>query len=267
MARSMFGLEGKSALIVGGGRGMGEASALMLAEAGCDVAILDSEWERAAFVAEAVQRIGRRSTPIVADVLDEASVRQAVAKAEDALGGLDVLVAIVGQALFKPLFEITLDEWDYEQARNLRYFFVIARAVAASMIRLGRPGSIICVGSVDGLQAAPSHGGYGAAKAGLMHLVKTMAAEWGRDGIRVNAVAPGSISTPRLPATDESRAAMERSVIPLGRAGTTIEVGGAVTYLASELSSYVTGHTLLVDGGWMAANLFDPRLIPIKASG
>jgi NAD(P)-dependent dehydrogenase (short-subunit alcohol dehydrogenase family) len=266
MTASLFGLDGKKALIVGGGRGMGEASAKMLAQAGCDVAVLDNEAERASLVADAVVAFGRKGVPIVADILDEASVRKAVADAEQALDGLDILVTIVGQALFKPLLDISLDEWDHDQSRNLRYFFVTARAVASSMVARDTPGSMICVGSVDGMVGAPGHGAYGAAKAGLMHLVKTMAAEWGRNGIRVNAVAPGSITTPRLPETEQSRLLMEQSVIPLGRPGTTREVGGAVLFLASDLSSYVTGHTLMVDGGWMAANLFDPRVFAVKKS-
>lgn len=266
MTVSLLGLEGKKALIVGGGRGMGEASALLLAEAGCDVAVLDSELERAEMVAQAVRAKGRTGVPIKADILDEASVIQAVAQVEAALGGLDILVTIVGQALFKPLLDVTLEEWDHDQSRNMRYFFVVGRAVAASMIARGVPGSLVCIGSVDGLQGAPFHGPYGAAKAGLMHLVKTMATEWGRNGIRANAVAPGSITTPRLPETAQSRAAMEQSVLPIGRAGTTRDVAGAVLFLASGLSDYVTGHTLLVDGGWMAANHFDPRVMATKKS-
>ena len=179
MSVSLLGLEGKKALIVGGGRGMGEASALLLAEAGCDVAVLDSVMERAEQVASEVRAIGRAGVPIEADILDEASVKKAVADAEGALGGLDILVTIVGQALFKPLLDVTLEEWDYDQSRNLRYFFVTARAVAQSMIARGVPGSLICIGSVDGAVGSPMHAPYGAAKAGLMHLVKSMATEWG----------------------------------------------------------------------------------------
>ncbi len=99
-----------------------------------------------------------------------------------------------------------------------------------------------------------------------MHLVKSMATEWGRHGIRANAVAPGSITTPRLPETAESRALMEASVLPIGRPGTTRDVAGAVLFLASGLSEYVTGHSLFVDGGWMAANHFDPRVMATKKS-
>lgn len=266
MTNSLLGLEGKKALIVGGGRGMGEASAMLLAQAGCDVAVLDSILERADQVAAEVRGIGRNGVPIEADILDEASVIEAVAKVEAALGGLDILVTIVGQALFKPLLDVTLDEWDYDQSRNMRYFFVTARAVAASMIARGVGGSLICIGSVDGIVGSPMHAAYGAAKAGLMHLVKSMAAEWGRNGIRANAVAPGSITTPRLPETPESRALMEQSVMPIGRAGTTRDVAGAVLFLASGLSEYVTGHTLAVEGGWLAANHFDPRVMAVKTS-
>ncbi|SFR90404.1 SDR family NAD(P)-dependent oxidoreductase [Sphingomonas jatrophae] len=266
MTASLFGLDGKKALIVGGGRGMGESSALLLAQAGCDVAVLDNDAGRAGHVADAVRGCGRQGFPIVADILDEASVRRAVDEAEAALGGIDVLVTIVGQALFKPLLDVTLEEWDFDQSRNLRYFFVTARAVAAAMIARGQGGALVCVGSVDGAIGAPGHAAYGAAKAGLMHLVKSMAGEWGRSGIRVNAVAPGSITTPRLPETDQSRALMEASVLPIGRAGTTDEVAGAVLFLASKLAGYVTGHTVFVDGGWMAANLFDPRVMAVKKS-
>lgn len=266
MSASLLGIEGKKALIVGGGRGMGEASARLLAEAGCDIAVLDNVLERADEVAGAVRAMGRAGVPIEADILDEASVNQAVAEAEAALGGLDILVTIVGQALFKPLLDVTLEEWDYDQSRNLRYFFVTARAVAASMIARGVPGSLVAIGSVDGLVGSPMHAPYGAAKAGLMHLVKSMATEWGRSGIRANAIAPGSITTPRLPETPQSRAAMEGSVLPIGRPGTTRDIAGAVLFLASGLSDYVTGHTLFVDGGWMAANHFDPRVIATKRS-
>ncbi|GAD49825.1 3-oxoacyl-[acyl-carrier-protein] reductase [Caenibius tardaugens NBRC 16725] len=263
---SLFGLDGKKALIVGGGRGMGEATALHLAQAGCDIAVLDNQQDRAELVAGEVEKLGRRAIPIVADILDEESVRRAVTEAEAKLGGLDILVTIVGQALFKPLIDVTLDEWDSEQARNLRYFFVTARAVAQSMIARDVQGSIVCISSIDGVVGAPMHAAYGAAKAGLVHLVKSMAAEWGRNGIRVNSVAPGVITTPRLPETPQSLAMVEQSVIPLGRPGTTNEIAGAALFLASGLSSYVTGHTIMVDGGWMASNIFDPRIFEVKKS-
>jgi 2-deoxy-D-gluconate 3-dehydrogenase len=187
-----------------------------------------------------------------------------VAEAERRLGGLDVLVTIVGQALFTPLIDMTGDQWDSEQRRNLRYFFVVGRETARAMIRSGSKGAMCCIASVDGVQSAPIHGAYGAAKAGLRHLVSTMATEWAEHGIRVNAVAPGNISTPRLPETEESREVMRKSLVPMGRSGATDEIGKAVLFLVSDMASYITGHTLLVDGGWMAANIFDARRFAIK---
>jgi 2-deoxy-D-gluconate 3-dehydrogenase len=210
--------------------------------------------------------MGRCGVAIAADVLDEAQAADAVARAERDLGGLDIMVSIVGQALFKPLVEMTGDEWDYDHSRNVRYFFVCGREVAKSMIRRGVPGAMVCVGSTDGIQSAPFHGAYGAAKAGLIELVKTMAVEWAVNGIRVNCVAPGSINTPRLPETPASKAAMANSLVPMARAGVPDDIGKAALFLASDMSAYITGHTLMVDGGWMAANLFDPRKLAVKTS-
>jgi 2-deoxy-D-gluconate 3-dehydrogenase len=262
--RDLFGLGAKRALVVGGGRGMGESTARLLAEAGCDLAILDIDQGRAETVAEAVRGYGRRGEAIVADVLEESAAVAAVAEAAQRLGGIDVLVTIIGQALFTPLVRMTGAEWDSEQRRNLRYFFIVGREVARVMSRDGAPGAICCIASVDGVQSAPLHAAYGAAKAGLIHLVSTMATEWAEHGIRVNAVAPGNISTPRLPETEQSRAIMKDSLVPMARAGTADEIGKSVLFLVSDMASYITGHTLLVDGGWMAANLFDARRFAVK---
>ncbi len=262
--KQIFGLEGKRALVVGGGRGMGESTARLLARAGADVAVLDVDADRADCVAQAVRETGRRGEAIVADILDETEAAAAVAEAARRLGGLDVLVTIVGQALFTPLLSMTGEQWDADQRRNLRYFFVVGREAAKAMIAGGTGGAMCCIASVDGVQSAPFHGAYGAAKAGLIHLVSTMATEWADHGIRVNAVAPGNISTPRLPETPETREAMRQSLVPMARAGTTDEIGKAVLFLVSDMASYITGHTLLVDGGWMAANLFDARKFAVK---
>ena len=265
-ALDLFGLEGKKALIIGGGQGMGESSARLLAAAGCDVAIVDVERDRAERVGAVVREMGRKGVAIAANVLDDEQAAHGVGEAELALGGLDVLVSIVGQALFTPIVDMSPEDWDSDQRRNLRYFFVAARLAAKSMIARGVPGSMVCIASTDGLQAAPYHASYGAAKAGLVQLVKSMAVEWAVHGIRVNSVAPGSISTPRLPDTEAHRQAMKNSLVPMERSGTTDDIGKAVLFLASDMSSYTTGHTLMVDGGWMAANLFDARKMGIKQS-
>ncbi len=202
-ALDLFGLEGKKALIIGGGQGMGESSARLLALAGCDVAIVDVLAERAERVAGVVRGLGRKGVAIAANVLDDHEAEQAVGEAEHALGGLDVMVSIVGQALFTPIVDMSPEDWDSDQRRNLRYFFVAARLVAKSMIRRAVPGAMVCIASTDGIQGAPFHASYGAAKAGLIHLAKSMAVEWATHGIRVNVVVPGTITTPRLPDTEK----------------------------------------------------------------
>jgi NAD(P)-dependent dehydrogenase (short-subunit alcohol dehydrogenase family) len=156
---------------------------------------------------------------------------------------------------------MTPADWDFEQRRNLRYVFFVAQAFAKDLLAAGKPGAIVSIASVSGMQGAVSHAPYGAAKAGVINLVKTLAVEWGRHNIRVNAIAPGTIITPRLPDSPAQQEAMRKSLIPMRRRGTTEEIGRAVLFLSSDLASYVTGHTLPVDGGWMAAN----TLITVEA--
>jgi NAD(P)-dependent dehydrogenase (short-subunit alcohol dehydrogenase family) len=178
-----------------------------------------------------------------------------VNKARQELGGLDRLVTIVGQAIFHPTLEVTPEQWDLDHRRNLRYVFFMAQAFANGLIKEGKPGALVCIASVSGMQAAVQHASYGAAKAGLINLVKTLGVEWAQHGIRVNAISPGSIITPRIPDTPERQAETKRSMIPMQRRGQTDDIGRAVLFLASDLAGYVTGHTLPVDGGWMAANI------------
>ena len=255
MDASLLGLGGKSALVVGGGQGMGESTAKFLARAGCGVAVADVVEERGDRVAGVVKELGQRSVSVVGDVLDDGQVKGIVERAEKGLGGLDVLVTIVGRASWNPILDMTPEQWELDHRRNLRYFFFIAREVARSMIDRGKPGAMVCIASVSGLQSAPSHASYGAAKAGLMNLVRTMAVEWAPHNIRVNAIAPGGIVTPRIPETPETIERSKRGLVPMKRRGTTDEIGKAALFLASDLASYVTGHTLPVDGGWMAAFL------------
>lgn len=259
MDASLFQLEGKSVLVVGGGQGMGESTAKLLARVGCGVAIVDVVQERSDRVADAIAKLGRPSASIVGDVLDDAQVEDVVGRAERELGGLDALVTTVGQASFSSILDVTPEQWDHDHRKNLRHFFFTARAVARSLITRGKPGSMVCISSVNGLQSSPHHAAYGVAKAGMMNLVRTMAVEWAPHNIRVNSIAPGSISTPRMPATPERVKRTKEGLIPAKRLGTTDEVGKAALFLLSDMASYITGHTLLVDGGWMAAYLLGSR--------
>jgi 3-oxoacyl-[acyl-carrier protein] reductase len=167
------------------------------------------------------------------------------------------MVSIVGQSAFGSALEMTPDTWDLDQRRNLRYFFVVAREVAAAMIRRGRGGAMVGIASVDGIQGSAYHASYGAAKAGLISLVKSLAVEWASKDIRVNAIAPGHIVTPRLYDTNERVAYYAESPIPMKRRGQPVEIAKAATFLVSDLASYVSGVTLPVDGGLLAANLIN----------
>jgi len=143
---------------------------------------------------------------------------------------------------------------------NLRYFFLCAREVAAAMIKRDEPGAMLGIASVDGQRASPMRGAYGAAKAGLISLVQTMAVEWAPHRIRVNSIAPGHIVTPRLYDTPQRVNGYAKSLIPLRHRGEVDDIGKAALFLVSDLASYITGTTLDVDGGLLSANLFPEGL-------
>ena len=251
----ILGLEGKVALVVGGGFGMGETSALGLARAGCHVGIVDISEERAMQVVEQIRALGGQAMPIAVDVLDVASAASAIAGLEREFGSIDVLVTIVGQAEIVPVLEITPEQWDHEFSRNLRYVFFWAQAAAQAMVRAGRGGSITAVGSVAGMNSGPGHAAYAAAKAGLINLVRSMAVELAPHDIRVNVVAPGVIKTPRIAVGQDFAAwdaLIRNSLIPQRRMGETKEVADAILFLSSDMATYVTGATLAVDGGFTA---------------
>ncbi len=263
---SFFGLAGKKAMIIGGGQGMGESSALFLARAGCDVALVDLVPERAGAVGQHVAALGRQGFAVVGDVLDDSQIPRIVAEAEQKLGGLDLMVSIVGAAAWGSLLDTTGEVWDQQISLNLRYFFLVARQVALSMIRRQQPGAIVGIASVDGQRAAPMRGVYGAAKAGLISLVQTMAVEWAPHSIRVNAIAPGHIVTPRMFDTPQRAEVYSASLLPMRHRGTADDIGRAALFLASDMARYITGTTLDVDGGLLAANLF-PRGLPGNNQG
>ena len=263
---SFFGLAGKKALIIGGGQGMGESTALFLARAGCDVALVDVVPDRADAVGQKIAALDRKAFTIAGNVLDDGQIPLIVTEAEAKLGGLDLMVSIVGAAAWGSLLETTADIWDQQMHLNLRYFFLVARQVAESLIRRGQPGAIVGIASVDGQRAAPMRGVYGAAKAGLISLVQTMAVEWAPHHIRVNAIAPGHIVTPRMFDTPQRADLYAGSLLPMRQRGTPDDIGRAALFLASDMARYITGTTLDVDGGLLAANLF-PRGLPGNNQG
>lgn len=254
--RALFGLDGRHVLVVGGGQGMGEATARLLAELGCNLTLMDIDLGRAERVCAELRGHGITANPVVADVTEEASLVDAMQRIEGEFGPLDGMVTIVGMAGWSPIVDMTTETWDRDHDRNLRYVFIAARELARSLLARGAPGSIVTVASVDGLRSARHHAAYGAAKAGLVNLVKTMAAEWSGDGIRVNCVAPGAIVTPRIPLGDPELERRSMALVPMQRRGTTDDIAKAVAFFLSDMSPYVSGQVLAVDGGYLAAGGF-----------
>jgi NAD(P)-dependent dehydrogenase (short-subunit alcohol dehydrogenase family) len=252
---NVLGLEGKSALVVGGGSGIGRASALLLADAGANVVVADLDADRAATVSEEVANAGVKAFSVSGDVTQQADAIEVVRSATELLGGqLDAVINIVGFAAWADIMEIDDAIWELDISRNLTQHLYVGRAAGRQMIEQGTGGRIALVASVSGIYGAPNHGAYGAAKAGAMGLARTMAQEWGQYGIRVNAVAPDMIATPRVRAAYEEmgvdlidQARSER--VTLGRFGEPKEIAGALVFLVSDLSNFITGQTIIVDGG------------------
>lgn len=254
----LMGLDGKNALVVGGGFGMGRETALLLARVGANVAVADLSLERAAAVQAEVEALGRRATAIAGDVTSPDDARRVVAEAIEFFGELDVVANVVGLASWGDLFAIDDDTWGNQFAINLTHHVNIGRAAARHMIDRGISGRMVFVASVSGLYGAPMHAAYGAAKAGLMALIRTMSQEWGPHGLRINGIAPDLIATPRVAAgfADQGVTPAEvaaREDVPLGRMGEPFDVAGPLVFLVSDLSAFITGQTLVVDGGTHAA--------------
>jgi len=253
MSADLLGLTGKKALIIGGGQGLGEATAVFLARAGCDVALVDINPEAAEKVAGEVRAEGRKAVPIIADALDASQTERVIGETEAGLGGLDILVTIVGGSSLAGVLEISLEDWDRDQARNFRYVFVYAQAAARSMVKRDVKGCIVAIATGGALRSMPFRSGYGAAKAGLVHLVKSMAVELGDYGIRVNAIAPGATFTPNSVGymdTTAFRAEVEK--IPLGRLANPEDIARELGALLDDEPRRIT----LADAGLARAKEF-----------
>jgi NAD(P)-dependent dehydrogenase (short-subunit alcohol dehydrogenase family) len=254
--RSMFDLDGKSALIVGAGSGIGEASSHGLAAFGARVVCADVDEEAAENTAGEIHSEGGEAEALQLDMTEPESVRRAV----EHVGTPDVLVSTPSVNVRKPVLEITDEEFDRVVDLNLKGTFRLIRDFGRGMAERGS-GSIIAFSSIRGQVVEPGQGVYAATKAGTVQMLRALAAEVGPRGVRVNAIAPGIVETPLTaqikdsPDWYDSYAA--KSI--LGRWAEPREMVGMVVYLASEASSYVTGAFMLVDGGWTAA---DGRFTP-----
>lgn len=253
-----FGLAGAVALVTGAGNGMARATALKLAQVGCDIAVVDLDPVAAADTAAQVVELGRRAVALQHDLTDPSAPQAMVAEARAALGDLRVAVNFAGgtAGVNKPFLDITAEEWQKPFTLNSTSTFLAAQAEALSMVRGGAGGSIVTVGSSSGITAAPNLAAYGAANAAVIHFTRTAALELAPYGIRVNCVVPGThwAAKTRENAQHGSEPVREffrtaERVTPLGRLGEPEETAGVALFLASQLSSYLTGHHVVSDGG------------------
>jgi len=248
-------LEGKLAIVTGGRRGIGRAIALAMAEAGADVALCDrvtDDGELAA-VAEEIQRLGRRALAVKADVTRKVDVDNLVQVVTGEFGTIDILVNNVAMNIMAPLLELGEDGWDKVINTDLKGYYLCCQAAGRKMVdRKG--GRIINIASTAAMKAAPGMGAYCIAKAGVVMLTRVLALELAQYNIQVNAIAPYMVRTKfSQPLWSDARTLKQiEAEIPLGRLAETKDVIGAVLFLASDASSYITGHTIVVDGGLSA---------------
>lgn len=247
----MLRLDGRGVLVAGAGQGIGRQVSHALAQVGARVVCLDNDPAAAAQVADEVGGV-----PTTADVRERGEVETACRLVVEEVGRLDAVVDIVGMARYVPLLDTSDEDWDWTFGMVLRHAFLLAQAAGAIMKAQprrddnGQRGALAFVASASGLTSAPFHAAYGAAKAGLVSLVRTTAVEFGPMGIRSNAVAPGVVWTPRIGAM-LGEAGRERNAAnaPLREVAETTDVASALLWLVSDLSSHVTGQVLSLDGG------------------
>jgi 3-oxoacyl-[acyl-carrier protein] reductase len=267
----MLGIEsvvqtGRKAIVTGAGDGVGKGIALNLANFGADIAVIDINERTAHKTADEVRALGRRALAITADVSLAPDVERAVDQAFEELGDLDILVNNAGYWDPAPAIWTTEKQWDDQLRVNLKSVFLMSKHVSGRWVRAGRRGNIVNITSVGGVRGSATYAAYGAAKAGTMNLTEVLALELGPYGIRVNAIAPDVIMTAKLSAgspAELQRLEDMRSKVPLRRLGSLDDTAGAALFLVSDLSSWITGQTFIVDGGAMvSARVEGPHHVP-----
>ena len=252
---SDFNLDGRIALITGASRGIGLSAAIALAGSGADVAVCSRNQEALERVAKQLQSLGRKALPVVANAGDPQSVRAAVKDVLTSFGRIDILVNSAGTIFRAPATEWTTESWDDVVDVNLRGTFLFSQEVGKSMIARKLGGKIINIASLGSVIGLPNVVAYVSSKGGVMSLTRSLAIEWAKYRINVNAIGPGYIRTELSQAlqNDKKRSDYIVSRIPIGCWGEPEDLKGTFVFLASSASDYITGQTIFVDGGWTAA--------------
>lgn len=253
MITEKFRLNGKVAIVTGASRGLGQAMAIGLAEAGAEVVALSTSLKNLKQTTESIARLGRRVLPLKCDVTDFAQIQQVIEKTVEEFGTIDILVNNAGIIRRTPAEHYSDEDWDMVLHTNLKAVFQFSREVGKIMIAC-RKGKIINIASLLSFSGGITVPAYTASKGGVAQLTKALANEWAKYNIQVNAIAPGYYETDNTKKLreDKERYAEITARIPIGRWGKPEDLKGAVVFLASEASDYVNGHILVVDGGWMA---------------
>lgn len=247
---SMFSLTDRVAIVTGASRGIGKALALGLAQAGADVVVAARTAAKLEHTAAEIRNLGRRALPVPTDVRISEQVTHLVKRTLEEFKRIDILVNNAGSGFFAPALKLSENGWDSIMRENLTQYFLCSKAVAETMIKQ-RKGTIINISSIEALRATISNPAYAASKAGIINLTQSLAVEWAPYQVRVNAIVPGHIGTRGvLKILEEDSNAQEMlKRVPLQRIGKPEDIVGAVIFLASDVSDYVTGTSIVIDGG------------------
>jgi len=239
-------------LVTGASQGLGAEIAVALARDGCDVAVSSRRVEHLADTLERIAAAGGRGVPVELELRSQESIERAMAQAVAGLGRVDALVNNAAVTLRRPALEVTREEWDELMAVNLKGSFFVTQQMGRHLVATRRAGCIVSLASTHGLVGYAERSTYGIAKAGIIQMTRMLAIEWAEHGIRVNAVAPGTVDTPSRAEYFASHPEAKQAMIdrvPFRRFATPAEVAGLVCYLASPQAAYITGQTVVMDGG------------------